>query len=376
MKVPLVMTAGPTYVNEDVRRAMSVELTNPDIDYAFYDFYKGTCNKLQKLLHTENEVLILCGEGILGLEAACASLTEQGDRVLCIDNGIFGSGFADFVEMYGGEVIFFKSDYDKGIDINQLKHFLDNDNNFKYATVVHCETPSGITNNVKEICPLLKSYGIITVVDSVSAIGGEQLLVDDWKIDIALGGSQKCLSAPVGLTFLSISNQALGIIENRKTKIKSFYCNLGIFKNWYENKWFPYTMPNHLIYSLDKALDILLDGNFVKRHKIIADAVRFSITNSGLSLYPQNSFSNTLTAVNIPDGISFQQIYNDMLNDYNIMSGSSFGYLKDKIIRIGHMGENCTIEKVYYFLYALSKVLDKNNIKLENSLYKLFSESL
>lgn len=376
MKTPLIMTAGPTYVNEVVRRAMSAELANPDIDYEFYDFYKETCNKLKKLLHTENKVLILCGEGILGLEAACASLTEQGDRVLCIDNGIFGNGFADFVEMYGGEAVFFKSNYDEGINIEKLKQFLDNDNNFKYATVVHCETPSGITNNVQEICPLLKSYGIITVVDSVSAIGGEQLLVDDWKIDIVLGGSQKCLSAPVGLTFLSISKQALDIIENRKTTVKSFYCNLGLFKNWYENKWFPYTMPNHLIYALDKAVDILLDDNFIERHKAIAEAVRFSIINSGLKLYPKNSFSNTLTAVNVPDQISFQQIYNEMLNDYNIMIGSSFGYLKDKIIRIGHMGENCKIEKVYYFLYALNKILTKNNIKLENSIYKLFSEAL
>lgn len=376
MKKPLIMTPGPTYVNEEVRRAMSVELTNPDIDNEFYEFYKKTCNKIKTIINTKNDVLILCGEGILGLEAACASLTEKGDRVLCIDNGIFGKGFADFIEMYEGEAVYFKSDYDRGININDLKDFLERDNNFKYATIVHCETPSGITNNIEEICPLIKSYGIMTVVDSVSAIGGEKVLTDEWGIDIILGASQKCLSAPVGLTFLSISDLAWNTIHNRKTKIKSYYCNLELFKDWYEKKWFPYTMPNHLIYALDKAIDILSENDFIKRHKIISEAVRYSIINSGLSLYPKDSFSNTLTAVNVPDEITFEKIYNQMLRDYNIMSGSSFGYLKDKIIRIGHMGENCKIESVYYFLYALNNVLYKNGIKMKSPIYKLFSEAL
>jgi aspartate aminotransferase-like enzyme len=101
------MTPGPTEVRENVRIARSLEFTNPDLDLQFYEFYKDTCEELGKLLKTRNEVRILNGEGILGLEAACASLTEKGDRVLVIDNGIFGEGFADFVKLYGGQVVFF-----------------------------------------------------------------------------------------------------------------------------------------------------------------------------------------------------------------------------------------------------------------------------
>lgn len=376
MNTPFVLTPGPTYISETVRREMSRELTNPDIDLQFYDFYKNLCKKLQKIMHTKNEVLILCGEGILGLEAACCSLTEENDRVLIIDNGIFGAGFKGFVEMYGGKAVMYSADYDKAIDVEKLRAFLEKDSNFKYATVVHCETPSGITNPVNKICPLLKEYGIMTVTDSVSGIGGEELLTDEWDMDIVLGGSQKCLSAPVGLTFLSISPKAKAAILNRKTPIKSFYCNLAAFEGWYEKKWFPYTMPIHLIYALDKAADRLLEQNSVKKHALIAEAVRYAVVESGLELYPKNGFSNTLTAVNVPDCVKFEDIQKGMLDKYNILTGSSFGYLLNKVIRIGHMGENCNEEYMYLYLKALEEVITDLGVSLKSSLSVNFAKKL
>jgi len=195
----LLMTPGPTEVHEEVRKALSQKFLNPDIDQSFFDFYRITCCKIKELLKTKNDVLILCGEGILGLEAACASLIEPGDKVLCLDNGIFGRGFANFAQIYGADVQILEFDYRKDIDAEVLEKFLKKNNNFKLATLVHCETPSGITNKVDIICPILKKHGILTVVDSVSAIGGEQLLADEWCMDVVLGASQKCLSAPPGL---------------------------------------------------------------------------------------------------------------------------------------------------------------------------------
>ena len=185
-----IMTAGPTQVRENVRQARSLVTTNPDLDEAFYDFYKETCELLEKLLHSSGTAYVLGGEGILGLEAACASLTEPGDRVLVLDNGIFGKGFADFVKMYGGEPVLFTSDYRNPIDVNDLKAFLDKDSDFKYATVVHCDTPSGVINDISKICPLLAEYGILNVVDSVAGMFGEYVNFDDSKIDILCGGSQ------------------------------------------------------------------------------------------------------------------------------------------------------------------------------------------
>lgn len=377
MKKPLIMTPGPTEIHEDVRKAMAQDITNPDLDIDFFEFYKQTCDKLKKLLNTKNDVLILNGEGILGLEAACASLIEPGDRILCIDNGIFGKGFGDFAKIYGGEVIYFEGDYRRAIDLNELKDFLEKDNDFKLATLVYCETPSGITNPVDEICPLLKEYGIISVVDAVSAIGGEPIEVDKWQMDVVLGGSQKCLSASPGLTLLSISKDAWDIILNRNIPIKSFYCNLALWKNWYEEKWFPYTQPISDIYGLDCAVDRILErGDYIERHEKIANGVRESFIESGLELYPLSGYSNTVTTVLIPKGISFNEIFNSMLEDYNIMIAGAFDYLENKVIRIGHMGENCYEDKVYITLKALNNVFKKHGIKLNGSLHKHFVDEM
>ena len=199
------MTPGPTYIHEDVREALRKQITNPDLDIDFFEFYKYLCSKIGELLKTNNEIIILSGEGILGLEAAIASLVEPSDKVLCIENGIYGYGFGDFVKLFGGKVNYCSSDRREGINIEVLREYLKENHDFKVATVVHCETPSGITNPVKEVVSLLNEYGIISIVDSVSSIGGEELYVDEWGIDVAIGASQKCISAPPGLTFLSLS---------------------------------------------------------------------------------------------------------------------------------------------------------------------------
>ena len=120
-----IMTPGPTQVRENVRQARALACTNPDLDADFYDFYKETCEEISELLHTKNETLILDGEGILGLEAACATLTEKGDRVLVMDNGEYGKGFAGFVTMYGGEPVLYSTDYRNAFDVKALEEYLE-----------------------------------------------------------------------------------------------------------------------------------------------------------------------------------------------------------------------------------------------------------
>ncbi|MGE5631092.1 MAG: pyridoxal-phosphate-dependent aminotransferase family protein [Caulobacteraceae bacterium] len=373
MRNPMIMTPGPTYVHEDVRRSLSREITNPDLDPEFFEQYKETCTKLKKLMKTENDVLIFCGEGILGLEAACASLIEPGDRVLCIENGIFGKGFGGFQKMYGAEVVYFQSDYRRGIDVEALRGFLEKDHDFKLATAVHCETPSGITNPIDKVCPLLKEYGILTVVDAVSSLGGEELETDKWGIDMVLCGSQKCLSAPPGLSFFSISSAAWSAMLNRKTPIAGFYVNIANWRNWYEEKWFPYTQPISDIMALDRAVERLLeDEERLTRHSANAESVRKSINSAGLELYPLDGFSNTVTTIKVPEGISFKKIFDEMLKKHNILIAGAFDFLKDKVIRIGHMGENCREERIYITLKALDSVLRDNGVKLNDSLHKQF----
>ncbi|KEI81292.1 alanine--glyoxylate aminotransferase family protein [Clostridium botulinum] len=377
MKVAYVMTPGPTMVRENVRMARAMETTNPDLDLQFYDYYKETCEKIGEFLKTKNEVRILSGEGILGLEAACASLTEKGNRILVIDNGIFGEGFADFVEIYGGEAVFFKGDRKRDIDIEKLKEFLEKDSNFKYATVVHCDTPSGVINDVSKICPMLKEKGIITVVDSVSAMGGQELKVDEWKIDIVLGGSQKCMSAPPGLSFLSISEDAFKAMKERKTPIASYYCNLLVWKDYYKNKWFPYTPPISDIVGLRVAVDnILKDRDILSRHNNIAKACREAIVESGLKLYLEKGYSNTVTVIELPKEIEDKALRTYMQDKYNVIIAGSFGYLQGKVIRIGHMGENAKVDKMAYTLFALKNSLEHLGYKLKVNIGEVFLQKV
>ena len=372
-----IMTPGPTQVAENVRLARSRECTNPDLDENFVEFYKETCKKISHLLHTDNETLILDGEGILGLEAACASMTEPGDRVLVLDNGIYGKGFADFVSMYGGCPELYSRDYRETLDVQELENFLKEHHDYKYATVVHGDTPSGMLNDVSAICPLLKKYGIMTVVDSVSASFGEPMRISDWQIDIMCGGSQKVVSAPPGLTFVVISNDAKKAMADRKTPIASFYANLTTFAHYYEEKWFPYTMPISDIYGLRAAIDnIAADPDILTRHEKIAEASRKAITGAGLNLYLKSGFSSTVTVFEVPEGTTAKAILDGVKNDYNIMLAGSFDVLAGKVIRIGHMGNNSDYYNVREVFAALDGTLARLGVPLKASMEKLFCDSM
>lgn len=377
MNLPLIMTPGPTMIRENVRNARSLECTNPDIDINFKNFYIETCNNIARFLKTKNLTALLSGEGILGLEAACASLTEEGDRVLVLDNGVYGGGFKDFITMYGGEAVVLKSNEKKEFDIGLLKSFLEKDSNFKYATIVHCDTPSGVLNNVLKICPLLKEYGILTVVDAVASMGGENLEVDKCKIDIAIGGSQKVISAPPGLTIVAISDDAFESMENRKSPIKGFYCNLLMWKDYKEKSWFPYTMPISDIYGLRAAIDnILKEDDILLRHEKIASAVRNSLEKSGIKLYLESGFSNTVTAIELDDSINDETLRDNMVKNFNVLIGGSVAYLEGKVIRIGHMGENANIQYITYTLTALQRELEALGFKLNTNLANSFLDEL
>lgn len=372
-----IMTPGPTQVAENVRLARSRECTNPDLDESFVEFYKETCEEISRLLHTDNETLILGGEGILGLEAACASMTEPGDRVLVLDNGIYGRGFADFVSMYGGCPELYSRDYRETLDVQELEAFLKEHHDYKYATVVHGDTPSGMLNDVSAICPLLKKYGIMTVVDSVSASFGEPMRISDWQIDIMCGGSQKVVSAPPGLTFVVISDDAKKAMTERKTPIASFYANLTTFAHYYEEKWFPYTMPISDIYGLRAAFDnIAGDPDMLARHARIGEACRAAVRAVGLNLHLASGFSNTVTVFDVPKETTADAILQTMRQKHGIMLAGSFDSLAGQVIRIGHMGSNANVVDMIETLDALDDTLRELNVPLKGQLRMIFQEEV
>lgn len=368
-----ILCAGPTSIDPRVMEAMGKSLTNPDIDPEYEKKHRQVEKKISKLLKTEATSFIMLGEGMIGLEGAIINLVEKGDRVLVLNNGVFGAGFADFVKYYEGVPYIYEDDFRRGFDIEKLKNFLEKDHDFKVATMVHCETPSGITNDVKTICKLLNSYGILTIVDTVSGMGGEEFDFDDYKVDIALGGSQKCISAPTGLTLVTISERAKKAIRDRKKPVPSYYMNFENYYAYSDGFAFPYTMNENLTYALDLALDLLFEKDSLALHKKYAEVTREIFEKAGFELYAKDSRSNTLTAVIVPDGFIAEDIIG-ALRKKGILISKGAGDIFEKVFRIGHMGNNISYENFLELYEKLDEVFGELGIETKVSLKEEFQK--
>lgn len=204
---------------------------------------------------------------------------------------------------------------------------------------------------------------------------GEPLDFDKSKIGILCGGSQKALSAPAGLTMVWISKAAMRIMENRKTPIASFYCNILVFKDYYKNQWFPYTMPISDITGLRIALEnVQEDDDIYNRHAKIAEATRKAITDAGLKLYLDNGFSNTVTVFCVPTGLTDKEILDTLTYKYGVMISGCFDVLAGKVVRIGHMGENANIEDMKLVMSALDETFKDLGYPLKKSLKESFEK--
>lgn len=361
----LMFTPGPTEVHPRVLQAMAKPLQNPDLDPDFFTFYDELCEKVKRILRTRSDVILHCGEAIIGLEAAVASLVAPGERVLAMSSGIYGDGFANFVRMYGGTPVTVKFPYDEIVKPEEVERTLEKEKDIEVATLVHCETPSGTLNPLREIGKVCSDHGVILVVDAVSSVAGVPVETDEWNVGICIVGTQKCISAPPGVGILSVSEAAWEKMEKRdkKNPIKGFYLNLLSWKrDWFENREFPYTHTVSLLYALDEACNLILEEgleNVYVRHEKVASATRRAVQAMGLELYPKEEdyCSNTVTAIRLPGGISDEELRNHILQKYGVMIAGSWGVLRGKVIRLGHMGYNAYPQKTIQAVFALSESL-------------------
>ncbi|QLG48526.1 pyridoxal-phosphate-dependent aminotransferase family protein [Natrinema halophilum] len=348
----LRMTPGPTEVPATVRERMAERTPNPDVEAEFFEFYRDLTGKLETVYG--DDVVILGGEGILGLEAAIASLVESGDRVLCISNGLYGEGFADFVEMSGGEADVCDAPWREPFDLDAIESRLE-DGAFDVATMVHCETPTGVLNHLEPVLELCADHEVITVVDAVSSLGGTAVPTD--RIDVCLGASQKCFSAPPGLTVCSVSDRAWAKIESFDTK--SLYTDLEPWRDAATEEWFPYTHLSSNLYGLDTAIDLILEeglDSVFERHETAAIRCRERADDLGLSLYPDAAQpSPTVTALEVPGRA--EAIQRRLADDHDIVLATGLGDLAEDVLRVGHMGHNARLDRVERTMDALGAVL-------------------
>jgi aspartate aminotransferase-like enzyme len=344
---------------------MSRELINPDVDPEFQRIYERLTDRLATVYGVDrtestdaltHDVVVPGGEGILGLEAAIASLVEPGTEVLCLSNGLYGDGFADFVESYGGEATLVSADYDEALPLAELESALAReDADVDIVTMVHCETPTGTLNDLAPALDRVEAADgqILTVVDAVSSLGGVRVPTE--RIDVCLGASQKCFSAPPGLTTAAISERAWAAMTDRDPH--SLYTN---FLPWRDtSEGFPYTHLTTEVVALDTALGLWLEeglGAVRNRHEAAATRCRERGAELGLSLYPAPERSSpTVTAFELPGRAA--DVQERLREEHDVLVATGLGELAGDVLRIGHMGHGARIDRVDETMDALDDVL-------------------
>lgn len=351
----LTMTPGPTAVPEDVRRAMAQPAMNPDVNPEFASYYESVLDKLARVYGTDDEMVVLGGEGILGLETAVESLVAPGDDVLCLANGLYGDGFADFVETAGGNPVVHDVDYRDAFDPDEVAALVES-GDFAAATMVHCETPTGLLNDFEGILRTLQDAEVLTIVDAVSSLGGTPVPVE--HIDVCLGASQKCFSSPPGLTTMSVSDAAWETVED--TEQDGFYTSLAPWRDA-DFSFLPYTHLVSNLYALEASLDRILDEgreSVFARHETAAELCRSRGAELGLEPFPdtESLCSPTVTAFDVEGRAT--EIQDELYDDHGILVATGLGEMETDLLRIGHMGYNADETRVEKTMDALESVLD------------------
>ena len=337
------MLPGPTNVPNRVMRAMLAPIINHRSD-DFVELYTDVVEKTQKVFETQNDIVALSASGTGAVEAGVINLVKKGDKIIIPVNGEFSNRLSQLIEGQGANVVKLETPPGQNATFDQIKEAFDNNKDVKAFYVVHNETSTGtMVNYLDKVSDLTSRNDAFYVVDSVSLLGGVELPVDKWNIDVCLTGAQKALAAPPGISPISVSAKAKKyMIENPPS---TMYFNLArYFKYYEESKHTPFTPALPLLYAYREALTIMLEEglqNVYKRHKICSDALYSGLSAIGLTPYvtKEEDRSITIVALNYLDGLEDKTFRNTLADKFKVLVAGGFGDLKGKVFRVGCMGE-------------------------------------
>ncbi len=336
---------GPTNVPDRVLRAMDY----PTIDHRGPDFAElglRVLDRIKLIFKTSEPVIIFPASGTGAWEAALVNTLSAGDKILMFETGHFSTLWLDIAKKFKIEVDFVEGDWRTGVDPNIVEQKLkeDKDNKIKAVCAVHNETSTGVTSRIGEIRKAMDNaeHPALLFVDTISSLGSIDYRHEEWKVDVTVGGSQKGLLLPPGLSFNAISSKAL---EAYKTsELPKSYWDWGPMLENNKKGYFPYTPATNLFYGLDEAINMLTEeglDNVFKRHKRFAEATRVAVNSWGLEILCKNpeEYSDSLTAVMVPDGHDADFLRKTILDHYNMSLGTGLAKVAGKIFRIGHLGD-------------------------------------
>jgi len=302
------------------------------------------------------------GTGTAGMEAALFNVLEPDDPVVVGVNGFFGDRMAQIASRAGATVHRVEAEWGHPIDPQAVEAELKKHDRVKAVAVVHAETSTGVANPVVDIAKIAHAHGALVVVDTVTSLGGMEVSVDRWGINVCHSGTQKCLACPPGLAPITLGRQAEEVLRNRKTPVRSYYLDMTLlWTYWSENRGYHHTAPISMIYGLREGLRVVLEEGLetrCQRHERNAEALCAGLEALGLRLFAQEGCRlPTLISVGIPEGVNDARVRSTLLRQYNIEIGGGLGPVAGKIWRIGLMGENSGPACVLALLSALEKVL-------------------
>ncbi len=357
----LLLGPGPSNAHPRVLQALGNRQIG-HLDPAFIELMNEVQELLRYAWQTDNALTLpVSGTGSAAMEASLANTVEPGDVVLVGINGYFGHRLADMAGRYGGDVRRMEKPWGEVFGLDELRAALE-EHRPALLALVHAETSTGARQPLEGVGELCREHGCLLLVDTVTSLGGVPLLLDEWQVDVAYSGSQKCLSCPPGLAPLTLGERAVAKLQARKEQVKNWYLDMTmVSKYWGSERTYHHTAPINMNYGLREALRLVAEEGLAvrwARHQETAELFWDGLVEMGLECHvPREYRLPSLTTVRIPQGVDGKAVAGQLLDEYNIEIAAGLGELAGKVWRIGLMGFNSRRENVVALLGALQRVL-------------------
>jgi alanine-glyoxylate transaminase/serine-glyoxylate transaminase/serine-pyruvate transaminase len=357
-----LMGPGPSEVHPRVLRAMSTPLVG-HLDPSFVEMMNEVQELLRYTFRTDNKWTIpVSGTGSASMEAAIGNLVEPGETMLVPTNGYFGGRMAEMARRAGGEVVHVDAPWGEPLDPDDVEAALAEHDPDVFG-FVHAETSTGVKQpDVPALTESAHDHGALVVADTVTSLGGVELEVDEWGVDVAYSGPQKCLSCPPGASPLTLNDRAMEKVLSRDEPARSWYLDLSLLEGyWGEERAYHHTAPITNVYGLREALRLVAEEGIEARwarHLDVAGALKAGLEAMGLEMNAPDAFwLPSLNAVRVPDGVDDGAVIDALLDEYDIEIASGLGDLDGEIFRIGCMGYSARPGTVAFLVSALGDVL-------------------